>query len=60
MVVKAKLDSIIDVGDLPHHDKPLLQDNPISRKIDQIINMIGQLFSTAIRYHRQCSTSLCL
>lgn len=45
MEVKEKLDSIIDVGDLPHHDKPLLQDNPISRKIDQIINMIGQLFS---------------
>ena len=49
MAEKAELDTIIDMSidasDLPHHDKPALQDNPISRKIDQIINMIGQLFS---------------
>jgi len=46
---RAKLDKIIDLSidpsDLSHHDKPALQDNSISRKIDQIINVIGQLAS---------------
>ena len=45
MEEKDKLDSIIDAGDLPHHDKPTLQDNPISRKIDRLVNFIGELFS---------------
>ena len=45
MAEQAKLDTIIDVGDLPHHEKPALQDNPISQKIDQVINFIGRLFS---------------
>lgn len=49
MSEKAELDTnsnvSIDVSDMSHHDKPTLQDNPISRKIDQIINLIGQLFS---------------
>ena len=45
MEEKEKLDSIIDAGDLPHHDKPTLQDNPISRKIDRLVNFIGELFS---------------
>jgi TRAP-type mannitol/chloroaromatic compound transport system permease small subunit len=40
-----KLVAIMDAGDLPHHEKPILQDNPVSRKIDQIINLIGELFS---------------
>ena len=34
-----------DVNELNHHDKPALQDNPISQKIDQLINFIGKMFS---------------
>ena len=45
MAEQAKLDTSIDVGDLPHHKKPALQDNPISQNIDHVINFIGRLFS---------------
>lgn len=49
MVEKAELDTVKDmpfeVNELTDNDKPSLQDNPISRKIDQIINFIGKLFS---------------
>ena len=45
MAEQVELDSVINVSELLHHDKPTLQDNPISRKIDQVVNIIGVLFS---------------
>ena len=45
MAEQAELKSTVNVSELLHHEKPKLQDNLISRKIDQFVNMIGKLFS---------------
>lgn len=43
--LNSNIDVIKNVSELLQHDKPTLQDNPVSRKIDQVVNIIGRLFS---------------
>jgi len=42
---KNMLNEAIDDGDLPHHEADKMRDNPVSRAVDRIVGLTGEVFS---------------